>query len=118
MSEEKKVSLLEVEVNKISLKPGDVLLAKVRGQDFRDDAVCEALKDALKSVFPNNKIGVLFLEENQIDLTVISQETANLLQAESEKQANSENKACNNQNTCANCDCGKKTETQELPKEE
>lgn len=115
----KKISLLEIEVNKISLKPGDVLLAKVKGPDFKDDAVCEALGQSLRAVFPNNKVGVLYVEDNSIDLTVISEETAEIIKSvEEAKQMiadqhvknseNSENKACNPTNYCVDCNCGKK----------
>src|SRR5580704_7167881 len=105
MSEEtKKVGLIEIEVNKISLNPGDVLLAKVSGPDFAEQEVCEAFKESLKSVFPNNRIGVLFLDKNQVDISVISQETAQAL----ENVLNSENNACNSANFCNNCSCGKK----------
>lgn len=103
MSEPKKVSLLEIEVNKISLKPGDVLLAKVKGPDFKDDAVCEALGQSLRSVFPYNRVGVLYVEDNDIDLTVITTEEGEKL-----KQENSENNACNTTSYCVDCNCGKK----------
>ena len=99
-----KANLLEVEINKINLKPGDVLLAKVKGPDFKDEEVCEALKESLKSVFPNNRIGVLFLEENQIDFSLISSETAQELEKLSKPQENT----CNTTNYCDNCSCGKK----------
>jgi len=98
-----KVKLLEVDVNKISLKPGDVLLVKVKGPDFEDDEVCRSLGESLRKVFPNNKVGVLSLEDNSIDLTVITAEEAEKL-----KEENSEEKACNKTKTCDDCDCGKK----------
>lgn len=98
------VKLLEVEINKISLKPGDVLLVKVDGPDFADPDTCDALQASLKKVFPNNDIGVLYMQGNTIDLSVISQETAVAL----EKVSNGEEKACNTTNYCDNCSCGKK----------
>lgn len=111
MSEEQKVNLLEVEVNKISLQPGDVLLAKVKGPDFKNEEVCEALKHSLKQVFPNNKVGVLFLEDNQIDFTVISQETGEVLK----EIYKSEESSCNTGNYCVDCNCGKKEKYGTLP---
>lgn len=104
MSEEKKFNLLEVEINKISLQPGDVLLAKCKGPDFEDQETCEALKHSLQSVFPNNKIGVLFMQGNEIDFSVITQETAQAL----EKASKPEESSCNAQNYCVDCNCGKK----------
>ena len=108
---ENKVNLLEVEINKISLQPGDVLLAKVKGPDFENEEVCEALKHSLKSVFPNNRIGVLFVEHNEIDFTVITQETAKAL----EKASKLEESTCNTQNYCVDCNCGKKKKTELAP---
>src|ERR1035437_10407161 len=119
MSEEKKFNLIDVEVNKISLQPGDVLLAKVKSPDFKDDEVCETLKSTLRAAFPNNKVGVLFLEENQIDFTVISQEVAQILEKASNGEETVKETPCNTQKTCVDCNCGKKQQIlNDLPKEE
>jgi hypothetical protein len=117
------VNILEVEINKISLKPGDVLLAKVTGPDFKDDEVCDSLAQTLRKAFPSNKVGVLYVQDNTIDFSVISQETVEAVESAS-KGTNkvSEESTCNTQNYCDNCNCGKKAKaeesTNELPKEE
>jgi hypothetical protein len=103
LEHEMKVKLIEVEVNKISLQPGDVLMTKVKGPDFKDDEVVQMLGESLRKVFPNNKVGVLYLDGNDIDFTVVS---AN--EAEKLKQENSENNACSPANYCVDCNCGKK----------
>lgn len=46
-----------VELQKINLKPGDVLSAKLVGNDF-DQETTESLSRHLKSIFPDNKIMV------------------------------------------------------------
>lgn len=71
---ETKTIINEMEINKIALKPGDVLLLKVKGPDFENDDVCHALQQSFKSIFPDNKIGVLYLEDNSIDISAITQE--------------------------------------------
>src|ERR1035437_9776449 len=108
---EQKINLIEVEINKISLKPGDVLLAKVSGPEFQSDEVCEALQRSLKKVFPNNAIGVILLEKETIDFTVISQEVAEEMVKEhlnEEKAPEIEESPCNSGKSCLNCKCGDK----------
>lgn len=100
---ETKVNLVEVEVNKLSLQPGDVLLAKVAGEAFKDEEVCNALAESMRKVFPNNRVGVLYLEGNQIDLTVISQEQARAI----ENAIEPEKTVCKSTNVCDDCSCGK-----------
>lgn len=127
-----KTIINEAEINKINLKEGDVLLLKVKGPDFENDEVCKSLQQSFKSIFPNNKIGVLFLEDNSIDISVISQEQATRIQTYSEfcnaltpEQRDKaealfnsvKDSTCNSPSYCADCNCGKKANA-ELPKEE
>jgi hypothetical protein len=104
------IRVFEVEINKINLKEGDVLLAKVKGPDFDNEETCEGLKHSLQRVFPNNKIGVLFMQGNEIDFTVISQDVAKAL----EKVSKSEESTCNPVSTCVDCNCGKKTKAEKI----
>lgn len=116
---ETKTVFNEVEINKINLQSGDVLLLKVKGPDFQNDEVCKSLQKSFKDIFPNNKIGVLYLEENSIDISVISQEHAELIQKRSDAIDSPQEKACNTENYCVDCNCGKKIKAEnDLPKEE
>jgi hypothetical protein len=102
MSEEVKVKLVEVDINRISLQPGDVLLAKVKGLDWSDETI-EELGLVLRKAFPNNKVGVFNVEQNQIDFDVISQQAAEVL-----KTSVTEESSCNTTKFCDDCSCGKK----------
>ena len=142
---ETKTVFNEVEINKVSLQPGEVLFLKVKGPDFQSDEVCDSLQQSFRKIFPDNKIGVLYLEENSIDISVISAEHVNRMksysefrdsmtpeqQAKADELFNSvkpEEKACNPTKYCDNCNCGKRLTVEpllddngksiELPKEE
>jgi hypothetical protein len=77
-----------VELQKISLKPGDVLAVKLVGDDFDIDTM-ESLRDSLKQVFTNNKVMVFQMpKDSDIQFTAIESAPA--------------------QNYCSDCSCGKK----------
>jgi len=63
----------EVDVQKLNLQPGEVLVVKVRS-DKIDAASISHLSTGLKDIFKNNKVVVLAVgEEGSIDLTVAKQ---------------------------------------------
>ena len=77
-----------VELQKISLAPGDVLAVKLVGDDFDVDTM-ESLRDSLKQVFTNNKVMVFQMPKNSdIQFSAIESAPA--------------------QNYCSDCSCGKK----------
>ena len=64
------IKLNEVEVQKLNLQPGEVLVVKVKSNDFNDHSMSQ-LGSGLRRIFPNNKVVVLGVEpEGNIDLTV------------------------------------------------
>lgn len=57
------LSLKEVEVSKINLQPGEVLVVTVKAEDM-DESSMDYLAQGFRKYFPNNKIAVLALGEN------------------------------------------------------
>lgn len=96
MEKKVEVTLVNAEILKFSLQPGDALLIKVNGPDFEDDAVSDALRDSLRALFPNNKVGVLYMGKNTIEPLIISAKKEELPTG------------CNTASYCADCSCGKK----------
>ena len=85
------IKLNEIEVQKLNLQPGEVLIVKVKSDEITM-ASLEGLSEGIKSYFPNNKVAVLAIGENgAIDLTVVK-ESGNV-------------ESC--ATVCANCNCGK-----------
>lgn len=84
----KKVEIVfnTVELQKINLSPGDVLSAKLIGDEF-DVETMESLKSHLTQVFPDNKIMVFAMTKNSdIVLEVVKKQSG----------------------YCSDCTCGKK----------
>lgn len=91
------ITLKEVEVNKISLKPGDVLVVKMKGEDF-DTYHLQGFGENLRQLFPNNKVVVLGMDEgHSIEFEAINKDLAN-----SAVGCNTDLGYCND------CSCGKK----------
>lgn len=89
MSNEIKIN--QIEVQKINLQPGDVLMVTVQHEDVNEEALY-ALKNTLTGIFPDNKIMLFSMSsEGYVKFTVASQ---------SQPQ----------KNYCEDCDCGKKQE--------
>lgn len=57
------IILKEVEINKISLNPEEVLIVKCKGLDLSESFIKD-FGEHLKQSFPNNRIHMLLLEEN------------------------------------------------------
>lgn len=84
------LKLNEVEVQKLNLQPGEVLVVKIKSDDLTQDAMYQ-LRKGMTAYFPNNKVVVLGIgEEGSIDLTVAKP-------AEYPEV-----------NYCSDCSCGKK----------
>jgi hypothetical protein len=82
-----------VELQRVSLQPGDALMVTVKNDDM-DHASMNALRSALKDVFPDNKIFVFGMgTADDVKLSIIGQESV----------AKTENVGY-----CNNCNCGKK----------
>lgn len=100
MDEVKKVefTLVEYDVQKLNMQPGDTLVVKARGDELADQT--ESLGEAIRKVFPNNRVMVFFLPGNSdLDMEILSTSLGR-----EEKQVNS----CNSTNYCVDCNCGKK----------
>lgn len=99
-----KVKFTEVEINRINLKPGDVLSVKLVGELFDADAM-NSLQAALTNRFPDNKILVLLLPENhdvQMEVIVTKPEAKDCSQPMS---------------YCNDCSCGKKEMIESISEE-
>jgi hypothetical protein len=92
-----------VEVQRVGLTPGDVLMVTVKNDDLTQESV-DMLRNQLQIVFPNNKVFVFAMKTvDDVQLSIVSQ---------------SENPvaSCGPVGYCSDCDCGKKeqaTETDE-----
>lgn len=92
------ISLKEIEVARLNLQKGDVLALKLRGDELMDQAVIQSLKNNFQLLFPDNKIIVLGLgEENDVNFEILNAE----VKAE-------EIQGCSVGSYCADCSCGKK----------
>lgn len=92
-----------VEVQRVGLQPGDVLMVTVKNDDM-DQASLHALQSALREVFSENKVFIFGMgTTDDVKLTVISQEMV----------AKSENVGY-----CSNCNCGKKERAEKTLKGE
>lgn len=88
--------ITEIEINKISLNPREVLVAKVKfsNENFRVDNeyLLDGFKKTLEELFPNNMVMVLGVnDEASVEFSIIQQPEA----------------SCGPQ-TCVDCNCGKK----------
>jgi len=85
------ITFKEVEVQKLNLQPGEVLVVSVKSNEINEEGLSH-LGTGLRNIFPNNKVVVLAVEpEGSIDLTIA-------IQAEYPQT-----------NYCTDCNCGKKT---------
>lgn len=86
------IALQQVEVNKISLSDGDVLIAKLQGTEF-DHYAMNSFGKMLQKAFPSNKVIVLSIYDgHSITFDVVN--TAS---------------GCNTDvGYCSDCSCGKK----------
>lgn len=94
------VKISEVEVQKLNLQPGEVLIVKVRSDEVDAESLYR-LSEGFKSLIPNNKVAVMAVGENgSIDLTVVSEA----------EYHNSKAQGCGPTpaDYCNNCSCGKK----------
>jgi len=84
------IKLNEVEVQKLNLQPGEVLVIKVKSDELTE-ASMNALRNGFRGLFPNNKVVVLgSASYDTIDLTV----------AKGSEYPET--------NFCSDCNCGKK----------
>lgn len=99
MSETKSLLLTEIEVAKLSLKPGDVLGVKITADDVHPSAL-NLLKEQLSDLFPNNQVMVFALHPgDNIEFTAIQSPPA---------------MSCSSSPTsyCSDCSCGKREQVE------
>jgi len=93
-----------VEVQRVGLTPGDVLMVTVKNDDLSQQLV-DALCAQLQQVFPSNKVFVFAMgTSDAVELSIVSQSEIPL--------AN-----CSTGAYCGDCDCGKKERAQETEDE-
>lgn len=90
------ITFKEVEVQKLNLQPGEVLIVQLRGEEFTNsEPEMDTLKRGFQGVFPNNRIILLAMPaDHNIDLTVASE---------------SEYPTCDG---CTECHCDNEQETE------
>jgi|ERR1035437_544351 hypothetical protein len=95
-NENLKVTLKEIEVNRLNLTPGDILTVKMQGSDFMDEDVIQSLKNQMQLLFPNNKV------------IMLSYPIDHAINFEITKGAEPAQSPCSVANFCQDCSCGKK----------
>lgn len=96
------ITLKEVEVQKLNVMPGDVLIFKFKGEI--DEYQMKAFGAQLRKLFPDNKVVVLGLDDDQdIELTVLE----NRVSIASTDQPGQADCAVPT-SYCDSCACGKK----------
>lgn len=70
------VTIKEVEVTKLNLRPGEVLFVKLHGDDFDHQPTIESLHEVLRKTFPNNKVMVMSMPtSNDVEMIVVKGES-------------------------------------------
>lgn len=83
-----------VEVQRVGLQPGDVLMVTVKNDDLSQESV-DSLRYQLQQVFPDNKVFVFAMgTSDDVQLTVVNDQKPLAIQSDP--------------GYCGDCDCGKK----------
>lgn len=109
------LSLKEVEVTRLNLQPGEVLVAKIYADDI-DEAHLRALKTQLKVLFPNNRIMLFALPiGSKIEMDVLDTRPTSPLAVPPEVKA--VDLSCAEPTAyCNSCACGKKERIEGMKK--
>jgi len=93
-----------VEVQRVNLQPGDVLMVTVKNDDLSQESV-DMLRKQLQLVFPNNKVFVFAMgTSDDVQLSIVSQGENPVAE-------------CSPVGYCSDCDCGKKAQATETDDE-
>ena len=91
------ITIKEVEVAKLNLAPGDVLVVTVKSDDI-DEIVIGQLGKSFSEAFPNNQVALFGTgADNVMKFSVIT----------ALKES-----GCGTQNYCKDCSCGKKEQAE------
>jgi hypothetical protein len=93
-----------VEVQRVNLQAGDVLMVTVKNDDLSQESV-DMLRKQLQLVFPDNKVFVFAMgTSDDVQLSVVSQSQNPVAE-------------CSPVGYCNDCDCGKKAQATETDDE-
>lgn len=95
------VSIKEIEIQKLSLQPGEVLIVTTKIEDM-DEHSMNALAEGLRTHFPNNKVALLALgTDDSIRFTVV-------------KEVAKPDMSCASSPVgyCSDCNCGKREQVE------
>jgi hypothetical protein len=68
-----KISFKKVEVTKLNLKPGDILMITIKHDDI-DRSMAEEFRNELKQAFPSNQVFLTVLDtEGDITYSIVSE---------------------------------------------
>lgn len=82
--EELKLTFTNVDVTRVNLQPGDVLMVTVKSD--ADSESLSYLNERLQYFFPDNKIVVFGIQKgDSVDFTIASQDKENYTDSESEQ---------------------------------
>lgn len=102
------IKINEVEVQKLNLQPGEILVVKVRSDVVRPEDM-DILASQFRKLIPGNKVAVLMLGENDnIDLTIAK--------GSEYPEVDKSSSPCSIANYCNDCSCGKKEIAEALKK--
>jgi hypothetical protein len=107
MATENDLAIKEVEVTRVNLQPGDLLMVKIYADDITPEHLT-ALKAQLKTLYPNNKIMLFALPiGSKIEMDVIDTRLPNPLAIP--PGVTPVNLSCAEPTSyCNDCACGKK----------
>ena len=91
------ITIKEVEVAKLNLAPGDVLVVTIKSDDI-DESILGQLSKSFSEAFPNNQVALFGADTgSEIKFSVIT----------ALKES-----GCGTQNYCEDCSCGKKEQAE------
>jgi hypothetical protein len=86
------ITFKEVEVTKLNLQPGEILVATIKSDDV-DMASLTTLRGQIQMAFPNNKVFLFGISlDDEVRFSIMKDSTP----------------SCGTQSYCADCNCGKK----------
>ena len=90
-----KVTLKEVDVARINLRPGEILAVTIKSDQI-DEIIIDAFKKALKPAFPQNEVLIIGISPDE-EVLFSTLKSLDVAKAE-----------CNTASYCSDCSCGKK----------
>lgn len=87
MDEQTVINVVNVEINRLNLQPGEVLMVTLKSEET-DMSFLSDFRNGIQKLLPNNKVGVIGLNpKDSLQITIVKPEETSY---------------------CSDCTCGKK----------